>query len=273
VSDAYEEREFGAVARLAMAYADEINQYFDANKPWEMARDPAQRDALHRVCSRCLIAFHRLTVLLAPMLPATAARVAELFGTPPLRWEDLGVADGSVSPVRSIGRYRHLMTRVEARQLDALFEPSAEAAKPAPGGDATGASRNAKAAAADASTKSAPAGTSPTISIDEFARVDLRIARIVDAQAVEGSKKLLRLELDLGEARTRTVFSGIRAAYEPPALVGRLAVVVANLAPRRMKFGVSEGMVLSASSDDPEQPSALYLLDAHEGAQPGMKVG
>src|SRR5690606_33170765 len=123
VADAYEEREFGAVARLVMGYADEVNQYFDANKPWEMAKDPAQRDALHRVCSRCLVAFHRITVLLAPMLPATAARVAELFGTPALRWEDLGV-DGTVSPVRSIGRYRHLMTRAEAKQLDALFEPT-----------------------------------------------------------------------------------------------------------------------------------------------------
>ncbi|RIK91605.1 MAG: methionine--tRNA ligase [Burkholderiales bacterium] len=257
VSDAYEEREFGAVARLTMAYADEINQYFDANRPWEMAKDPAQRDALHRVCSRCLVAFHRLTVLLAPMLPATAARVAELFGTPPLRWEDLGVADGTVSPVRSIGRYSHLMTRVEAKQLDALFEPPAETAKPL-----------APHAGAGATTKA----TTPTVSIDEFARIDLRIARIVDAQPVEGSKKLLRLEIDLGEERTRTVFSGIRAAYEPQALVGRMAVVVANLAPRKMKFGVSEAMVLSASADDPDRPAALYLLDVHEGAQPGMKV-
>ncbi len=278
VSDAYEQREFGAVARLVMAYADEINQYFDAHRPWEMAKDPAQRDALHRVCSRCLVAFHRITVLLAPMLPATAARVAELFGTPALRWEDLGVADGTVSPVRSIGRYRHLMTRVEAKQLDALFEPAAEAAKPAaPGGETDGAAGNGKRAAAGAAggaaaADPAAAAAASTISIDEFARVDLRIARIVDAQAVEGSKKLLRLEVDLGEVRTRTVFSGIRAAYEPQALVGRLAVVVANLAPRKMKFGVSEAMVLSASADDPEQPSGLYLLDAHDGAQPGMKV-
>ncbi|HEY0878608.1 MAG TPA: methionine--tRNA ligase [Zeimonas sp.] len=264
VSDAYEEREFGSVARLVMAYADEINQYFDAHKPWEMAKDPAQRDALHRVCSRCLLAFHRLTILLAPMLPATAAKVAELFGTPPLRWDDLGVDEGATSPVRSIGRYAHLMKRVEAQQLDALFEPAVEPAN-----------RNAGAGSAKgeaAETETAAAEAARAISIDDFARVDLRIARIVDAQAVEGSKKLLRLELDVGEERTRTVFSGIRAAYEPAALVGRLTVVVANLAPRKMKFGVSEGMVLSASSDDPKTPAALYLLDADEGARPGMRI-
>src|SRR5690606_34758740 len=133
---------------------------------------------------RCLVAFHRLAILLAPMLPATAAKVAELFGTPPLRWDDLGVADGTESPVRSLGRYAHLMTRVEPKQLDALFEPA---------GTTT------------ATPVSAPdAETVPTISIDEFARVDLRIARIVDAQAVEGSTKLLRLQLDLGEGRPRT---------------------------------------------------------------------
>ncbi len=278
VADAYEAREFGSVARLAMGYADEINQYFDAHKPWEMAKDPAQRDALHRVCSRCLVAFHRLTVLLAPMLPATAARVAELFGTPPLRWEDLGIAAGTASPVRSIGRYRHLMTRVEAKQLDALFEPAVEAPKPVEQATKTRvASASAGPAhASHAGAAGAPAGaeahTPETISIDEFARVDLRIARIVDAQSVQDSRKLLRLELDLGEARTRTVFSGIRAAYEPQALVGRLAVVVANLAPRKMKFGVSEGMVLSASSNDAEGPAGLYLLDADEGAEPGMKI-
>jgi len=144
------------------------------------------------------------------------------------------------------------MTRVDAKQVDALFEP------PQPTADQP---------AAESSSSDIP-----TISIDEFARIDLRVARIVAAQAVEGSEKLLRLELDLGEPRPRIVFSGIRSAYDPASLVGRLAVVVANLAPRKMKFGVSEGMVLSASWDDPAKPAGLYLLDAHEGAAPGMKV-
>jgi len=257
VAAAYEAREFGRAIRLVMAYADEINQYFDRNKPWEMARDPSRRDALHEVCSRCLVAFHRLSILLAPILPATAARVEAWFGTPGLRWDDLGVHPGGSSPARAIGRYEHLMTRVDTRLLDALFE--LPEATPAAG------------EAASQATEAAPS-PAPTITIDEFARIDLRIARIVDAQLVEGSGKLLQLTLDLGEERQRTVFSGIRAAYAPAQLIGRLAVVVANLAPRKMKFGVSEGMVLSASADDPAGPGRLYLLDAHEGAQPGMKV-
>ncbi len=266
VAHAYEAREFGLVARLVMAYADEINQYFDANKPWEMAKDPTRRDALHAVCSRCLHAFRRLTILLKPMLPATAAKVEALFGTPALGWHDLGIDQAAHSPARSIGRYQHLMTRVEARQLDALFEPAPEANAP-PASAASG--PGAAGASADPTPDAAGAGT---ISIDDFARIDLRIARIVDAQAVEGSNKLLRLELDVGEARPRIVFSGIRSAYDPATLVGRLTVVVANLAARKMKFGVSEAMVLSASWDDPQRPAGLYLLDAHDGAQPGMKV-
>jgi methionyl-tRNA synthetase len=162
------------------------------------------------------------------------------------------------------------MTRVEPKMFDALFElppadepAGAAKAKSGAGAAAKSATGTAKAAAADS-----PA----TVSIDDFARLDLRIARIVAADAVEGSDKLLRLELDVGEGRTRTVFSGIKAAYDPARLVGRMTVVIANLAPRKMKFGVSEGMVLSASADDPAQPAGLYLLDVDAGAQPGMRV-
>jgi methionyl-tRNA synthetase len=273
VAAAYEGREFGRAIRLVMGYADEVNQYFDANKPWELAKDPARRDELHEVCSRCLLAFHRLTILLKPILPATAARVEALFGTPDLRWDDLALRPGTTSRARAIGRYEHLMTRVDPKMFDALFEPPA--AEPA----ATAASATpaaAKPAAGKAPAVAAPAATgtgeAAAISIDDFARVDLRIARIVAAEAVEGSDKLLRLTLDVGEGRTRNVFSGIKSAYDPARLVGRMTVVVANLAPRKMKFGVSEGMVLSASADDAAQPSGLYLLDVDEGAQPGMKV-
>src|SRR5690606_30719619 len=236
---------------------------FDAHKPWELAKDPARRDALHEVCSRCLVAFHRLTILLKPILPATAARVEAFFGTPDLCWDDLGVAPGTTSPARAIGRYEHLLTRVDPKMFDALFEPPPAEA---PAGAAAPA-----VPPAGAATPAVPATEAP-ISIDEFARVDLRIARIVAAEAVEGSDKLLRLTLDVGEGRPRNVFSGIKSAYDPARLVGRKTVVVANLAPRRMKFGVSEGMVLSASADDPSQPSGLYLLDVDDGAQPGMKV-
>jgi methionyl-tRNA synthetase len=270
VAAAYEGREYGKAIRLIMGYADEVNQYFDANKPWELAKDPARREALHEVCSRCLVAFHHLSILLAPILPATAARVAAFFGMPELRWDDLDASAGSASPVRAIGRYEHLMTRVEPKMFDALFElppadepAGAAKAKSGAGAAAKSATGTAKAAAADS-----PA----TVSIDDFARLDLRIARIVAADAVEGSDKLLRLELDVGEGRTRTVFSGIKAAYDPARLVGRMTVVIANLAPRKMKFGVSEGMVLSASADDPAQPAGLYLLDVDAGAQPGMRV-
>jgi len=289
VTEAYEKREFATVARLTMAYADEINQYFDAHKPWEMAKDEARRDALHQVCSRCLIAFHRLTVLLAPVLPVTAARVAEWFGTTELHWPQPQTAGGPAD-APTLSRFRHLMTRVEEKQLDALFEPpedaagalsetSSKAGSKASSDTAATAAVDTKAAgspvtpadpAATAAHAAAQESTAP-ITIDEFARTDLRVARIVDAAHVEGSNKLLRLEVDLGEARTRTIFSGIRAAYDPVALVGRLVVVVANLAPRKMRFGVSEGMVLSASGDD--DGAGLWLLDVDTGAKPGMRIG
>jgi methionyl-tRNA synthetase len=227
-----------------MAVADRINQEFDARQPWVLARDPARAAELQDVCSRALAGFKLLSVLLAPVLPEVAARVAQqLFGLErPFRWSDAVVLPERVNP------YQHLMTRVEARQLDALFE--SEIAAPAP----------AKAAE--------PGSAVPaTISIDEFRRIDLRVARIVRAEALEGSDKLLKLTLDLG-AGQRTVFAGIKSAYDPAALEGRLTVVVANLAPRKMKFGVSEGMVLAASGAGP----GLHLLAPDSGATPGMKV-
>ena len=185
------------------------------------------------------------------MLPATAERVArDLFGMDrPFNWSDL------LAPVDRIAPYKHLMARVEAKQIDALFEPPAGAegsmpSIPLPGG----------AAIAD------------TITIDDFAKLDFRIARIVSASHVDGSDKLLKLTLDAGEGRERTVFSGIKSSYEPEDLVGRLTVLVANLAPRKMKFGVSEGMVLAASHADEKAHPGIYLLDPHAGAQPGMRV-
>ncbi|MGB2818753.1 MAG: methionine--tRNA ligase subunit beta, partial [Burkholderiaceae bacterium] len=178
----------------------------------------------------------------------TASRVArELFGLD----RDFTWSDAEDLP-RRVGAYSHLMTRVEGRQLDALFEPPAPAdeAKPLPGGSAI----------------------ADTITIDDFAKIDLRIAKIVDASQVEGSDKLLKLTLDAGEGRHRTVFSGIKSAYAPQDLVGRLTVLVANLAPRKMKFGVSEGMVLAASHADETRQPGIYVLDPDSGAQPGMRV-
>jgi methionyl-tRNA synthetase len=248
IADFLDSREYGKALREIMRIADFANEHFDKHKPWELAKEPASRDLLHAVCSDVIGCFRALTIYLAPVLPATAERVArELFGmTRPLAWDDLR------SPLEQIAPYKHLMTRVEARQLEALFEPAAPPAaeKPLPGG--------------------APIGE--TASIDEFARLDLRVARIVDAQAVDGSDKLLRLTLDVGEGRHRTVFAGIKSAYEPQALVGRLTAMVANLAPRKMKFGVSEGMVLADSHADEKSQPGIFLLEPHAGAQPGMRV-
>jgi methionyl-tRNA synthetase len=215
------------------------------------------------VCSRALQGFKLLSVLLAPVLPQVAARVAQqLFGLDrPFRWSDAAVLPERVNP------YQHLMTRVEPRQLDALFESEAA---PATAGAAAARTPAAGSAAPSAAPAGGAAGGSeaPTaLSIDEFRRVDLRVVRIVEAEAVAGADKLLRLTLDLGSER-RTVFAGIKSAYDPAALKGRLTVMVANLAPRKMKFGVSEGTVLAASGEGP----GLYLLAPDAGATPGMKI-
>jgi len=266
-----EDREYGKALRAAMEFADRVNQYFDAEKPWELARDTAARERLHEVCSICLAGFHALTVWLKPVLPALAGRAEAFMNTGPLAWASLA------TPPERIGAYEHLMTRVDAKLLDRLFEPPAAMGdKPAK----SAASSTASTAASTAAPASGPAparepgeATPPSpISIDDFGKVDLRIARVLDASAVEGSTKLVKLSLDVGEGQARTVFSGIRAAYAPEALVGRLTVLVANLAPRKMKFGVSEGMILSASAEDASQPAGIFLLDADSGAQPGMKI-
>jgi len=199
---------------------------------------------LQDICSRALAGFKALTVALTPVLPALSERVAaELFGDAPYRWQDADVLPARVSP------FKHLMQRVEPKMLDDLLEPPQEAA-PAPGGEAI----------------------ADTIDIKDFAKVDLRIARIVNCEHVDGSDKLLRLTLDVGEGRHRNVFSGIKSAYQPQDLVGKLTVLVANLAPRKMKFGVSEGMVLSASHADRSVDAGLYVLEPWPGAQPGMRI-
>jgi len=235
VRASYEAREFGKAMREIMALADRINQDFDARQPWALAKDPAKRAELQDICSRTLHGFKLLSVLLAPVLPAVSARVAhDLFGLDrTFRWSD------ALEPPTRVNPYQHLMTRVDPKQLDALFEVASE-----------------------------PAGAAPlTISIDEFKRLDLRVARIVLAEQIAGSDKLLKLTLDLGSEH-RTVFAGIKSAYDPATLTGRLTVMVANLAPRKMKFGVSEGMVLAAS----DESGGPYLLSPDSGAKPGMRV-
>ena len=246
IAEAYEAREFGKVIREVMRLADLANQRYDQAKPWDMAKDPSRREELHRVCTEALDAFFVLSVYLAPILPATAGRVArELFGIE----RDLTFADHALRPAR-INTFKHLLTRVEEKQLDALFEAPEEQ----------------KNMTAPAATPAA-APVDGKISIDDFSKVDLRVALIANAEAVEGADKLVKLTLDIG-GETRTVFAGIKSAYAPESLKGRYTVMVANLAPRKMRFGVSEGMVLAASGEGP----GIYLVAPDTGAAPGMKV-
>jgi methionyl-tRNA synthetase len=217
-----------------MSLADQANQFVDEAKPWEIAKQPGREAELQRVCTIGINLFRLLTIYLKPVLPGLAADVEKFLDVQPLTWND---ARGLLPPGHRIKAYTHLMTRVDPKQLDALFDlPS-------------------------------PPGRREIISIDDFAKIDLRVAKIVKAEHVEGADKLLKLTLDLGE-ETRTVFAGIKSAYDPAKLEGRLTVVVANLAPRKMKFGLSQGMVLAASGDGP----GLYLLSPDSGAAPGMRI-
>ena len=249
VKDLYETREFGKALREVMLLADRVNEYVDQHKPWELAKqageDPAKSAALHDVCSVCIEAFRLLTLYLKPVLPALAAKVEAFLRIEPLKWADAARALGH----HTIGEYQHLLQRVDPKQLDALFEPPVAAA-PVPGGEPL----------------------ASEIGIDDFTKVDLRLAKIVAAERVEGSTKLLRLTLDAGEGRTRNVFSGIASAYKPEDLAGKMTVLVANLAPRKMKFGVSEGMVLAASHADEKAHPGLYVLEPWPGAVPGLRV-
>ena len=237
----YEAREFAKGLREVMALADLANQYVDEHKPWELSKHPASEHELHQVCSLAINLFRLLTLYLKPVLPALAADAERFLGVPALQWSD---AAALLPAGHRINAYRHLLTRVEERQLDQLFEVPA--------------------------TKEA--GMTDPISIEDFTKLDLRIAKITRAEAVEGADKLVKLTLDLGTS-TRTVFAGIKSAYRPEELEGKLAVVVANLAPRKMRFGVSEGMVLAASADNQgEEGAGIFLVSPDSGAKPGMRV-
>jgi methionyl-tRNA synthetase len=262
INASYEARDTARALRDVMALADKVNEYVDANKPWELAKKEGTEARLHDVCTVCIEAFRLLTLYLKPVLPALALDVEAFLKIEPLAWED---AATPLPAGHAIGDYKHLMQRVDAKVLEQLFEsdqpavtaPAAQAATEPVAGDAT-----------------LPGGEAiaPTITIDDFVKIDLRLAKIVDCQKVEGSKKLLQLTLDAGEGRMRNVFSGIASAYQPEQLVGKLTVMVANLAPRKMKFGVSEGMVLAASHADEKAVPGIHVLEPWPGAVPGMRV-
>jgi methionyl-tRNA synthetase len=287
VATLYEQREFGKAVRKIMELADQANQYVDRKAPWLLAKDPNKDRELQIVCTTALGLFRNLTIMLAPILPALAIEAEKLLNTKLTRWDDAllrTLPDGHV-----ISPYKHLMSRVEEKQLDALIGLAPETTAPlnlANASNSDGKNNKQKSAVdqknqgnkPQSSHSNASSNDSAFVNIDDFAKIDLRIAKIVNAEHVEGSDKLLRLTLDVNEAnedgspRLRNVFSGIKSAYAPEQLVGQLTVLVANLAPRKMKFGISEGMVLAASAKDSDNAQGLYLLNPHQGAIPGMKV-
>jgi methionyl-tRNA synthetase len=252
IAELYETREYATAIREIMELADHANRYVDQHKPWALAKEPQREQEVRAIATQGLNLFRVLMSYLAPVLPRIAQSAASFLGT------DFKLWDAIATPLLGsrISPYEPLATRLEAATVATLIETPAATATPA----------QVQAPSAASSSAGSPA---ELIGIDDFAKLDLRVARVVQAQSVEGSSKLLQLTLDLGSER-RTVFSGIRSAYQPEQLTGRLVVMIANLAPRKMRFGVSQGMVLCASGDD--DGAGVFLLDADSGAQPGMKV-
>jgi methionyl-tRNA synthetase len=258
IADAYEGRDLARVVREVMLLTDRANLYIDQQKPWLMAKDPARAAEVQGVCTEGLNLFRVLVLYLKPIMPRLAAGAEKFLRLEAQQWSHLA------HPMlgSEIGAYEPLATRVDPAAVKALVDASVENLKPT--------EAPAKPAPATATPAATPAPASPSlpaISIEDFGRIDLRIARIVAADLVEGADKLLRLTVDLGGER-RNVFAGIRQAYAPEQLVGRLTVVVANLEPRKMRFGVSEGMVLAAGPGGKD----IFLLGPDSGAEPGMKV-
>ncbi len=259
IAQSYEEREFGKAMREIMALADRANAWIDEVKPWAVAKEDDKDQLLHDICSTGINLFRLLMIYLQPVLPAMAEKVAAFLNVPALTWQD----SQHLLLNHTINAFTPLMTRVEQSKVDALMDEAKALletlAAPTTNNDTTMTEEN-------VTTLAEP--IADTIDFNDFAKVDLRIAKIVNAEHVEGADKLLRLTLDVGEGQTRNVFSGIKAAYAPEALIGKHTVMVANLAPRKMKFGMSEGMVLAAGPGG----SDLWILEPHEGAQPGMRV-
>jgi methionyl-tRNA synthetase len=265
IAEAYEACDFNRAMRQVMAVADRANQYIEHNAPWKLAKDPAQADRLRDVCTVGLNLFRQVAIYLAPVLPKLAEQTGRLLGQPIERWDE------SQQPVlgNQVSRFEHMMKRLRREQVDAMIAASAEPEKPqaeAEQATAVGAATPDRTLDSDKPLQDEP--LAEEITIDDFAKVDLRVARVLAAEDVAQAKKLLKLTLSLGGEHTRTVFAGIKGVYEPEQLVGRLVVCVANLAPRKMKFGTSEGMVVAAGAGGKE----IFLLASDEGAQPGHRV-
>ncbi|MGA8147970.1 MAG: methionine--tRNA ligase [Gallionellaceae bacterium] len=265
VAEYYEDRQYGKAVSAIMHMANMANVFLDFHKPWVLAKninDKATREELHHVCTIGINVFRLLTIYLTPILPKLSDRVAqELFGMQ----RDFVWSDINTYP-KQINAYQHLMTRLDPKLIEAMVAANKETLQPEVQSEQRHAAHQQHTASKEAALAEEDAGA--FISIDDFTRIDLRVAKIINAEHVEGAEKLLRLTLDIGEAQPRNVFAGIKSAYAPEELIGRLTVMVANLAPRKMKFGLSEGMVLAASGES----SGLFILSPDEGAQPGMRI-
>ncbi|MFA6971071.1 MAG: methionine--tRNA ligase [Gallionella sp.] len=302
IARCYEQRDFARALREIMRLADVANQYIAEKKPWGLAKEEGKETELHEVCSTALTLFRDLTLYLKPVLPVLAEQVEAFLNIAPLAWTGAWQA---LPAGHNINTYQHLATRLDPKLIEAMTAANQESLKPmteshsqtrhaeaqqhpspqssgettshstkhasvqVAGYPASGesAARGAKLGEREVQS-SIPAPIAETISIDDFSKIDLRVAKIVNAEHVEGAEKLLKLTLDIGEEQPRTVFAGIKSAYDPEKLKGRMTVMVANLAPRKMKFGMSEGMVLAASGDAP----GLFVLSPDDGAQPGMRI-
>ena len=258
----YDAREFSKAIRQVMFLADRVNQYVDEQKPWEIAKESGQDAALQWFCTLYLELFRILTIYLKPVLPQVAADVEEFLAIKPLDWEDVATP---LKPGHKVQPYKHLVSRIDPKQIDELLEPETKAEAPK-AASAAGGAPEFKLEPVEPPKPPVILPVGETISIDDFGRLDLRVARIVEADLVPDADKLLRLTLDIG-VESRTVFAGIRSTYTPKELVGRLTVMVANLAPRKMRFGESQGMVLAAGDG-----SSIYLLAPDSGAMPGMQI-
>jgi methionyl-tRNA synthetase len=257
IAEYYESREFGRAIREIMGLADLANQYIDEYKPWVLAKEAGREQEVQDVCSMGINLFRLLIIYLKPVLPAMAASAESFLNVPPLLWQDVNKSLTS----HTINRFKPLMTRIESSAIEAILEESTSTL------ETENEAEEKTMTEAEITTPLALDPISDEISFDDFVKLDLRIARIARAEHVEGADKLLQLTLDLG-GETRNVFAGIKSAYNPEDLEGRLTVMVANLAPRKMRFGISEGMVLAAGPGG----SDLFILAPDEGAEPGMRV-
>ena len=266
----YDRREYGKAIREIMLAADVANQYVDRMKPWELAKSSEHDIELHEVCSVALNMFRILTVYLKPVLPKLAMEAERFLGVTPFIWNDANSQNRLLPDGHQINDYKHLMSRIDSRQIEALIKVNKESLQPSKTKQQVqtmGKNSSSSSSSPPPDGENAKDTAPTTITIDDFAKIDFRVAKIIDAEHVEGADKLLKLTLDIGVGQ-RTVFAGIKSAYDPAQLKGRLTVMVANLAPRKMKFGISEGMVLAAGGEN----GGPYLLAPDEGAQPGMKV-